>query len=152
MLSKLKYIGTEIDDLIDIYCLYVRSVLEYCAVVFHSSLTSEQADQLEAVQSVALFTILGDNYVSSSAAREMTGLSLLSERRERRVESFTRKALKHPRHVKLFPRNEVNSDRSVRYREPFKVNYARTEYYKRSAVVNCQTKANQMYVEGKLNL
>ena len=67
MISKLKYIGTRTEDLIEIYCLYVRSVLEYCSVVFHSSLTVNQSKQLEAVQSASLFAILGDNYVSSSA-------------------------------------------------------------------------------------
>ena len=93
MISKLKYLGTKTEDLIDIFCLFVRSVLEYCSVV--------------SVQTAALFTILGDNFVSSSAAREMTGLALLSERRERRVEAFTRKSLKHPKHSLLFPCNMI---------------------------------------------
>ena len=152
MISKLKYLGTKTEDLIDIYCLYVRSVLEYCSVVFHSSLTAEQSDLLESVQSAALFSILGDNFVSSSAAREMAGLDLLSERRERRVEAFTRKSLKHPRHSNLFPRNVIESDREVRYREPFKVNFARTEFYRKSALIKCQNKANQMFAEGRLKL
>ena len=103
MISKLKYIGTCIEDLLDIYCLYVRSVLEYCAVVYHSSLTQEQSNQLESVQRVCLATILGDNYVSYEAAREMTGLPLLSARRERRVETFCRRAIVHPRHKEHVP-------------------------------------------------
>ena len=88
MILKLKYVGTKIEDLLDIYRLYVRSILEYCAVVFHSGLTLEQSHQLESVQRVTLATILGDNYVSYDAAREMTGIPLLSERRQQRVETF----------------------------------------------------------------
>ena len=145
MISKLKYIGTKTEDLIDIYRLYVRSVLEYCSVVFHSSLTLEQEKQPESVQSTALFVILGDNYVSSSAAKEMTGLLSLSERREKRVETFCKKSILHPKHSKLFPKNIVPSDRAVRQREPFKVNQARTEFYKKSAVIYCQRKANEMF-------
>ena len=152
MISKLKYIGTKTEDLIEIYCLYVRSLLEYCSVVFHSSLTKEQIDQLENVQHVALFAILGENYVSPSAAREMTGLPELSERRERRLETFIRRSLDHPKHSKLFPRKEVKSERSVRDREPFQVNFARTEFYSRSTIVYCQNKANQMVRDGKLKL
>ena len=39
ILSKLKYAGICIDDLITIYTLFIRSLTEYCSVVFHSSLT-----------------------------------------------------------------------------------------------------------------
>ena len=152
MISRLKYIGTKIEDLIQIYCLYVRSILEYCSIVFHSSLTRDQPEQLEAVQKVALFCILGENYVSHSAALEMTGLSLLSERREKREEMFIRRCLTHPKHSRLFPRKHVDSDRAVRSREPFQVNHARTEFYRKSAIVNCQNKANAMVAAGKLHI
>jgi hypothetical protein len=39
MLSKLKYVGVSRKDLIQIYCLFVRSRAEYASVAFHSSLT-----------------------------------------------------------------------------------------------------------------
>ena len=39
MLSKLKYVGISTEDLIILYCLLIRSLTEYCSVVFHSSLT-----------------------------------------------------------------------------------------------------------------
>ena len=38
MLTKLKYVGVKTKDLIDIYVLFIRSVVEYCSVVWHSSL------------------------------------------------------------------------------------------------------------------
>ena len=41
MITKLKYAGVSIDALIDIYILFIRSVTEYCAVVFQSTLTVE---------------------------------------------------------------------------------------------------------------
>ena len=47
MISKLKYVGVKIEDLIDIYILYIRSLTEYCSVAFHSSLTVEQSNRLE---------------------------------------------------------------------------------------------------------
>ena len=34
------------EDLIDIYILFIRSITEYCAVAFHSSLTQEQSNKL----------------------------------------------------------------------------------------------------------
>ena len=62
MLTKLKYVGVSRDDLVDIYILYIRSVLEYCAVVWHSSLTVELARSLERVQKKCLRVILGEDY------------------------------------------------------------------------------------------
>ena len=50
MLTKLKYVGTKTEDLIDIYILYIRSLVEYCSVAFHSSLTLEQEQKLERIK------------------------------------------------------------------------------------------------------
>ena len=50
MITKLKYVGVKIEDLIDIYILFIRSVTEYCSVAFHSSLTLEQSNKLETIQ------------------------------------------------------------------------------------------------------
>ena len=74
MLTELKYVGVPTEDLIEIFILFIRSVLEYCSVAFHSSLTVEQATDIERVQKTCLKVILGDNYISYSAALEMCGL------------------------------------------------------------------------------
>ena len=47
MITKLKYAGVSLDDLIEMYSLFIRSTAEYCSVVFHSSLTVEQTDKLK---------------------------------------------------------------------------------------------------------
>ena len=39
MLTKLKYVGVPIEDLIELYCLFVRSLTECCNTLFHSSLS-----------------------------------------------------------------------------------------------------------------
>ena len=91
MLTKLKYAGVSLEDLLDIYILFVRSVTEYCDVAFHSSLTVEQSEKLEQIQKICLKVILGDMYVSYSSALEMTGLKPLSERRQHRCLDFARK-------------------------------------------------------------
>ena len=71
MLTKLKYVGVSTEDLIDVYTLFIRSVTEYCAVAFHSTLTVEQATDIERIQKTCLKVILGESYVSYSAALEM---------------------------------------------------------------------------------
>ena len=59
MITKLKYVGVTTEDLIDIYILYIRSITEYCSVVFHSRLTNEDSDKIERIQKTCLKVILG---------------------------------------------------------------------------------------------
>ena len=68
MLTKLKYVGVSREDLLDIYILFIRSVTEYCAVVFHSSLTQEESRKLEQIQKTCLRVILGEYYVDYDSA------------------------------------------------------------------------------------
>merc|ERR1712081_17088 len=97
MLTKLKYVGTKTEDLIDIYILYIRSLVEYCSVAFHSSLTQEQEQKLERIQKTCLRVILGEMYISYEAALEMSGLKTLKQRREIRCLKFSTKCLNHPK-------------------------------------------------------
>ena len=141
MLTKLKYVGTKIEDLLDVYVLYIRSLTEYCSVVFHSRLTKEDINNLERIQKCCLRVILGDNYTSYTVALEMTGLQTLHERREERCLNFALKALKHPLNSRLFP---LNPDSSVETRNPetFVVNFAKTETYRLSSIPDNQRRLN----------
>ena len=102
MLTKLKYVGVGIEDLINIYILFIRSCAEYCIAAFHSSLTQEQATDIERIQRTCLKVILGDTYISYDAALEMTGLATLQFRREKHCLDFALKCIKHPRNSRLF--------------------------------------------------
>ena len=154
MLTKLKYVGVPIEDLIEIFVLFIRSTLEYCAVAFHSSLTVDQATDIERVQKTCLKIILGESYVSYTAALEMCNLQTLHDRREKRCLDFAVKCLKHPVNKGLFPlnRNLDKDGNKVRSREVFQVNFARTETYRKSAIPFCQTKLNDnLKVKGTVN-
>ena len=62
LLHKLYEFDIPTEDLVDIYILYIRSVLDSSAVVWHISLTQGQVLEIERVQKVALRTILKGNY------------------------------------------------------------------------------------------
>ena len=144
MLSKLKYIGVATEDLIQIYCLFIRSVLEYCSMAFHSSLTKQQSDYLESIQTCSLKVILGPvDFISPSAAREMCGLSSLLERRDRRLSSYVRKCIKHEKHSKLFPL-QTQSEYSLREQDKYVVNFAHTQSYQNSTIIACQKRLNEL--------
>ena len=145
MLTKLKYVGIRIEDLIDIYILYIRSLTEYCSVSFHSSLTLEQSNKIERIQKTCLKVILSEMYVDYEAALEMTGLDTLYDRRVDRCLKFSLKSIKHERNQKLFPLNSNFGSMNTRHSERFEVNFATTEAYRNSAIPFCQRLLNNHF-------
>ena len=149
MLTKLKYSGSSIEDLIHLYKQFVRGKLEFSSVVWHSSLTEKQSKSLERCQAVALRIILSDSYVSYSAACEMTGLEKLSDRRSSRCLVFGLKSIKHSQNSCFFPPNpSLNNQLTLREQEPFKVNFARTTQYRNSAIPFIQRSLNEYSKSG----
>ena len=140
ILCKLKYVGIKTEDLLTIYILFIRSVTEYCSVVFHSSLTEAQTNKLEAIQKTCLRVILAENYVSYEVALEMCGLQRLETRRESRQLSFALRCLKNEFNTDMFPKND-----SKLKKETFKVNFAKTEAYRKSSVIQCQHALNKHF-------
>ena len=147
MITKLKYVGVPVQDLIDIYILFIRCVLEYCSVVWRSTLTAKQCQDIERVQKLSLKIILGSNYVSYENALRLCGLESLEARREEKCLQFGLKSLLHPIHKKNFPLNPENNY-NTRKSEHFKVNMAHSEYYKNSTVPYIQRKLNN-YVKNQ---
>ena len=88
MLTKLKFVGVRTGELIELYCLYIRSLTEYCSSAFHSSLSNRLSNKLENIQEIGLRVILNVMYVSYEAALEMCGLEALYVRSEHRSLEF----------------------------------------------------------------
>ena len=142
MLTKLKYVGVNTEDLLEIYTLFIRSRAEYVSAVWHSSLTVEQSNKIENIQKTSLKVILGQDYLDYPTALEWTGLSELFVRRQNRCLAFAKSSLKYPVGAMMFPQNQEH-DQDIRNPECFKVNFAHTESYRKSAVPYCQRLLNQ---------
>ena len=142
MLTKLKYVGTPQQDLITIYILFIRSVVEYCSIVWHSSLTSDQKSDIERIQKVSLKVILRERYVDYESALRETSLEKLETRREQKCLKFGFRCLDHPKNRSMFPRNSKNIRYPTRNKEPFEVNSARTSYYENSCIPYILRKLN----------
>ena len=119
-------------ELIQIYILYIRSVLETCAVVWNSSITRGEQLELERVQRTALKIILKENYSNYEDALIETNLKTLKDRRENLCRNFAKQCIKTGSSSDLFPLNPcpVNS----RNHEKFKVTSAKTSRLAKSAV------------------
>ena len=148
MLTKLKYVGVCTENLLDVYRLFIRSCMEYCSVAFHSSLSIELSDKLERIQKTCLKVILGEMYVSYSAALEMCNIETLYSRRQKRCLNFSLKCLKNQRLRKFFPLKEDHGQ-DVRGTEVFTVNFARTSTYRDSTIPYCQRLLNKHFVSKK---
>ena len=83
ILRRVSSFGAPIQDMKEIYILFIRSLLEQSATVWHSSLTQENAEDLERVQKIALRIILKDQYQTYKKALAKIGLDKLSDRREK---------------------------------------------------------------------
>ena len=67
---------------------YIRPLLEYSDVIWHSSLTSNQTHQLERVQKRALRIILGIDCISYANALDVCDVDHLSARKEQHSLNF----------------------------------------------------------------
>ena len=82
LLRKVASFGTSVEEKKNIYILFIRSILEQSSVVWHSSLTKENEEDLERVQKSALKIILGTKFLNYSQALKDTNLDSLKIRRE----------------------------------------------------------------------
>ena len=79
ILRVLRRGGVEINDLITIHTALIRSLLEYCCIVWHHALPSYLSQELECIQKRALKIIVPA--LSYSEARQFLNLRTLDERR-----------------------------------------------------------------------
>ena len=52
-----------LDEMINIYILFIRSMVEYACVAWHSSITDEESRSIERVQKTALRVIMKEEYL-----------------------------------------------------------------------------------------
>ena len=105
MLHKLYEFNVPVEEMINIYLLFIRSMLEYCCVVWHSSISEDDCSSIERVQKTALRIILKEDFLDYQSALNMTGLDTLKERRTQLSLTFAKKCLKNDQMANLFPLN-----------------------------------------------
>ena len=115
----LKQAGLPTKDLVDLYKVFLRPIVEYCSAIIQPMITSTQSDQLEALQARCLRTIFGFN-VSYTRCLELSDLPLLSTRRRDYTDRFARKAEESDRFSGWFRPITTRSSARVglKYEEP----------------------------------
>ena len=107
MLRRLKKLGANYEELLDVYIKQVRSVLELAVPAWNGALTQGDVKDIERVQKTALHIMLGGNYNEYRSALDTVGLESLAARREKLSLKFAKKSVKHPKHTKWFIPNKA---------------------------------------------
>ena len=138
LLRKVASFGVPEEELKNVYILFVRSLLEQSAVVWHSSLTLENITDLERVQKYAMKFILGDKFVSDKKSLEKLEIETLQGRREQLCLNFAKSCTKNPKFGDMFPENTKTHTMELRNPEVFQVIHANTERFRKSAIIYMQ--------------
>ena len=142
LLQKLFGFTVPIEDLVEIYILYIRSVVETSAVVWNSSLTQGQVLELERVQKVALRIILKEDYENYESALDLCSLQTLSDRGDQLCYKFAEKCTRNSKTSDMFPLNIPTNN--TRHPEKYKVTPANTNRLANSAIPHMQRLLNNM--------
>ena len=125
-----------------IYTIYVRSILENAATVWHSSLTQSNVESLERCQKAALRIICADKYITYENALKFMKMQSLNDRRTKLCVNFIKKSIKLDNFKQLFPENE-NVNVNLRNHEKYFVKKYRTERCKKSSIPYFQNLMNK---------
>jgi hypothetical protein len=141
ILRKLCAFNVPHEDLVLIYCMYIRSMLEYNSNVWFSSITQEEKNNLERVQRIACKIILKENYTYYEEALDKLNLQNLNDRRSILASRFALKCTQHERFKDLFP--TTNMDLNLRSKKKFQVKAATTQKLYKSTIPAMQRLLNQ---------
>ena len=114
------------------------------SVVWGSSITAGEENDLERIQKVALRIILGQNYSNYSNALYLTDLETLKARRVMLSRRFAISCTKNVRTKDMFPLSTRNIN--LRNPERFEVTRARTNRLFRSAIPTMQRQLNDLVI------
>ena len=142
ILHKLCLFKMPVCELVTIYILYLRSILEQSCQVWHFAISDEENGELERVQKVACKVILDSEYTDYETALEVLNLEKLCDRRDQLCLRFAKKSLKFDQTKDMFPLNPPNQC-NTRDSEKFRVKFARTDRLLNSSIPQLQRLLNE---------
>ena len=137
ILRKLVEFSIPLDDLVLIYTLYVRSILEFNCCVWTFNITKAEKNDIERVQKTACRIILKEDYISYENALETLNLVNLQERRIMLCKRFAKNSLRYDKSKDMFPLDEN------RNRNKFKIKFAKHSRLLNSAIPQMQRLLNE---------
>ena len=138
-LRHCKKAGLSKDDLLKVFYVFIRPLLEYAAPTFHPMLNNYLRDQIEQIQKRACKLVFGWDSSYDKLCESGT-ITTLEKRREALTLNFAKKCIKDNRFQHWFkekPRNNLRSNKI--YEEQF----AKTERLRKSPLFYMRRALNE---------
>lgn len=142
-LRKIHSFGASQSDMVHLWVVYCRSVLEQSAVLWQGGLTQENRENLERTQKSFVKLILkgkGTNYENSLSQLNLT---TLEKRRDILSLRWAKKCLSNKKTAKMFPLTKKKHDYNLRKPQKYKVFHANTQRMKNSPIIYMQHLLNR---------
>ena len=143
LLRNIQSFGASQKDMVHLWIVFCRSVLEQSCVVWGHSLTQENKDDLERTQKTFAKMVLKEKFKNYENAQIILNLDSLEQRRNLLYLKFAKSGLKNKNLNDLFPTNNKEHKMNTRSNEKFKVQFANTERFKKSSIITMQKMLNE---------
>ena len=144
-LRRLMELKMDFEFILECYVKEIRTILEYGAVVFHSSLTKKQSNAIESVQRKVFYIL--NNYLQIKLSYSESCIFYCTEQLDSRrldiCKTFIRRSLKNRRFSDMFMETKHRYGVRANTRK-YDENVARTERFHLSPLVYLRRLANQM--------
>ena len=135
LLRTLKRFGFGPSELSAVYTGYIRPVLEYADVIWHSGLTRIHSDEIESIQRRACKTILGHHSASYDDNLKVCNLETLEDRRLTHCIQFAQTLSNNSRTCSLLPPTRFEQHRrQLRKSQKLSQIRCRTTRFKKSPI------------------
>ena len=147
LLHKVWALGSTHREMVHLWILYCRSILEQSCVVWNGGLTKENIDDLERTQkSFAKFLLPDKTYEHSLI---YLNLEKLSERRKLLTTKYAKRNIGNGTMLDLFPIKTKQHNMELRNIKQYKVLKCNTERLRRSSIVKMQVQLNEECKQNK---
>ena len=143
MLRKIHSFGATQRDVVHLWVVYCRSVLEQSAVLWQGGLTQENKDNLERTQKSFVKLISKGNKANYETLLSQLNLTTLDKRRDILSLRWAKKCLSNEKTSKMFPLNKKNLQHNTRNKEKYTIFHANTQRMKNSPVIYMQHLLNK---------
>ena len=143
LLKKVQSFGATREEMVHLWIVFCRSTLEQSAVVWASSLTQDNKDDLERTQKCFAKLILRKEYNEDDQnayeiALTKLNLQTLEQRRKKLCLRFAKNCIKNEILSDLFPENNNVYENKTRFHEKYQVLHADTDRMRKSRIIYMQ--------------
>ena len=141
LIKKVSSFGATTSELVQLWKIYCRSVLEQSSVVWSSSISQKNKNDLERTQKSFSKLILKNQYTNYQEALLKLNIESLQDRREELSLRFSKSCLKNPKFENLFPLNPQSH--ITRNHEKYFIPHCNTERLRKSSIIQMSHQLNK---------